>query len=114
MKTLISHSFLSDGGHGWLKVSKDRLSKLNLLDKISPYSYMRGNFVYLEEDCDLSLYVDTLLKLDKIERDTEDYNVFMRNLIRDPAVGERLGYFFRGKFLCCPCRQYRHPFGIHA
>ena len=78
MKTLISQTFISDGGHGWLKVSKDRLSKLNLLDKISSFSYMRGNFVYLEEDTDLSLYVDALLKIEKVERGTEDYLIFMR------------------------------------
>ncbi len=45
---------ISDPGHAWAKVSLALLDRLNLVDKITPYSYIRGGFAYLEEDCDLS------------------------------------------------------------
>lgn len=50
----------SDPGHAWAKVSRAELQRLNLLDQISSYSYQRKGFVYLEEDCDLSVYLVAL------------------------------------------------------
>ena len=47
--------FISDPGHGWCKAPVKLLQKLELLERVSPYSYIRGDYVYLEEDCDLSL-----------------------------------------------------------
>ena len=47
--------FISDPGHGWCKVSIKLLQKLDLVEKITHYSYIRGDYAYLEEDCDLSL-----------------------------------------------------------
>tara|TARA_R110002012_G_scaffold138888_5_gene295819 strand:+ start:8578 stop:8859 length:282 start_codon:yes stop_codon:yes gene_type:complete len=52
--------FYSDSLHGWLKVSKWDLQVLNIADKISTYSYMNGNNVYLEEDCDAEIYLNAL------------------------------------------------------
>ena len=48
---------ISDPGHAWAKVSIRLLDRLNLLDSISHYSYIREGFAYLEEDCDLSSLV---------------------------------------------------------
>ena len=42
----------SDPGHAWVKVPRDLLKTLGIESDISPYSYMRGEFAYLEEDCD--------------------------------------------------------------
>lgn len=44
----------SDPGHAWGKVKRSVLHNLGIADSISPYSYQRGEYVYLEEDCDLS------------------------------------------------------------
>lgn len=55
-------TFYSDGGHGWLKVSKKQLRLLGIENQISQYSYMRGDFAYLEEDCDLTTFVVALAK----------------------------------------------------
>lgn len=49
--------FLADPGHGWLKVNKKHIKKLNLADKISSYSYERNKHVYLEEDCDAGIFL---------------------------------------------------------
>lgn len=54
--------FYSDAGHGWVKVPKQVLNDLNIADKITSYSYQRGDYAYLEEDLDagtfLHAYVD--------------------------------------------------------
>lgn len=49
-----------DPGHGWLKCPRLILTRLNLIDKVSSYSYQRGDYVYLEEDCDMGLLFDAL------------------------------------------------------
>ncbi len=52
--------YIQDGGHGWFKVSIKQLIKLGIADRISSYSYWKGDYAYLEEDCDASTYVETL------------------------------------------------------
>lgn len=47
----------SDPGHGWAAVPLALLQRLDLLDRITPYSYMRGKYAYLEEDCDMSTFM---------------------------------------------------------
>ena len=46
-----------DPGHGWAAVPLILLDRLQLLDRITTYSYMRGRFAYLEEDCDLDTFM---------------------------------------------------------
>jgi hypothetical protein len=46
-------NFYTDPGHGWAKVNKKVLNDLGIAEDISAYSYMRGDYAYLEEDCDL-------------------------------------------------------------
>jgi hypothetical protein len=53
-------TFFNDGGHGWYAVKRSKLAAMGLLDKISPYSYQRGQTVYLEEDADATLFFDKL------------------------------------------------------
>ena len=52
-------SFYSDPGHGWLAVPLELLDRLQLLDRVSHYSYLRGRLAHLEEDCDASLFLAT-------------------------------------------------------
>lgn len=51
---------ISDPGHGWARVKRAELIKLGIIGKVSRYSRERGDNVYLEEDCDLSLYIKAL------------------------------------------------------
>lgn len=57
-----SITIYTDPQHGWAKVSLKELLKLNILDKISTYSYIHKNGLnaYLEEDLDLGLYLKAL------------------------------------------------------
>jgi hypothetical protein len=51
-----SFDFYEDPGHGWLRVPKALLDKLGITNKISGFSYMRGDWAYLEEDCDYAVF----------------------------------------------------------
>lgn len=52
--------FYADPGHGWGAVKRKVLDQLGIADKITAYSYQKGQTVYLEEDCDLSTLVTAL------------------------------------------------------
>lgn len=50
----------TDPGHGWIKAPIALLKKLGIADQITQYSYVRGNFAYLEEDQDASTLIKAL------------------------------------------------------
>ena len=51
------YTFYTDPGHGWVKVRRAEVEKLDIATKITPYSYQRNLYVYLEEDCDLGTFI---------------------------------------------------------
>ena len=50
----------SDPSHSWLKVPINFLDTLKIKRRISKYSYVKGDFVYLEEDCDFRVFVQAM------------------------------------------------------
>lgn len=52
--------FYSDPSHAWLAAPLELLDHLQLLDKISSYSYIRGGLAYLEEDLDAGVLIAAL------------------------------------------------------
>ncbi len=50
---MMTFHFFMDPGHGWLRVPRKMVEGLD----ISPYSYQRGDWVYLEEDDDMEKFV---------------------------------------------------------
>lgn len=50
--------FISDPGHGWLRVPLADIAALGIEEDISPYSFIDGHFAYLEEDCDYTVFID--------------------------------------------------------
>ncbi|HDZ77120.1 MAG TPA: hypothetical protein ENH41_03455 [Candidatus Omnitrophica bacterium] len=82
MKTRV-FTFHSDPGHAWLEVTKQDLRGLFIVDDISGYSYMSGEKVYLEEDCDALKFLKSYqlqygkMKIDEKHMDGES---FIRNL----------------------------------
>ena len=52
--------FYMDPGHGWLKVPMRLLKELGIEPRITAYSYRRGDFAYLEEDCDATTFVKAM------------------------------------------------------
>jgi len=53
-------TFYTDPGHGWAAVPMAELFTLGIADKISPYSYRKGETAFLEEDCDFSTYMEAI------------------------------------------------------
>jgi hypothetical protein len=90
MKDLILY-FHQDGGHAWLKVSKDTFNRTNLtMRSISCFSYHDNKNYYLEEDVDATLYLNNLkdqkINFSFIDVDDGDYSP-IRNLPRVEMVG---------------------------
>ena len=56
----VVRKFHQDQGHGWLCVKIAELEALDIADKITSYSYMRKQSAYLEEDTDLTTYINAL------------------------------------------------------
>jgi len=50
--------FYSDPGHGWLEVPHSLLVELGIAADISSFSYVKGDLVYLEEDCDAGTFLE--------------------------------------------------------
>src|SRR4030067_1541967 len=73
--------FCADPGHGWLAVKKHWLQSFGIASQITPYSYQRGDTAYLEEDCDLSVFLVALKEAD-IEADIRTHHTDCRSRIR--------------------------------
>ena len=58
---MIFHTY-ADPSHAWCKVPLKKLKELKIQDKISSFSYMKGDYVYLEEDKDLLTFYTAMTK----------------------------------------------------
>jgi hypothetical protein len=71
LSTKKMYTYMTDPGHGWLSVPYSDLEELGLVDKISPYSYMNASRVFLEEDGDMSMFLEAAARAGwKIEHKT--------------------------------------------
>lgn len=59
MKTK-TYNVYADPSHAWVKVKIAELDKLGISRYISEFSYVRGDYAYLEADCDAGVLVDSL------------------------------------------------------
>lgn len=81
MKTL-TFNYYCDPAHGWVKVKNSLLKKLGIEREISGFSYTRGDYSYLEEDCDASRLADALEK-NKIEIKYKQFHTNKSSKIRN-------------------------------
>lgn len=65
----IWHRFI-DPAHSWLKVRRQDLEELDIADKITAYSYQRGDYAYLEEDTDMTTFLNAYLTRQGFDPDT--------------------------------------------
>ena len=80
-----TYRFFADSGHGWLEVLIDEIETLGLTDTISGYSYRSGPKVYLEEDCDATLFINAKENLGikvQMQEHVVDGDSFVRTLPR--------------------------------
>jgi len=59
---LTSQNATIDPGHGWLQVPMALLERLNIVDKISEFSYKCAGYAFLEEDCDWTVFSQAMEK----------------------------------------------------
>jgi hypothetical protein len=57
--------YFNDSGHGWYSVKRSKLESMGVLSKVSGFSYQKGESVYLEENCDASLFFNALTEEEK-------------------------------------------------
>lgn len=81
----MTYTFYSDPGHSWMAVTLAELIKLRIVDKISICSYWSksGTVVFLEEDCDASIFLERKKELEqefKIKEEHIDQDHWIRNL----------------------------------
>jgi hypothetical protein len=50
--------FIETSRHGYLRVPQSELDQLGILEKITEYSYQDNLYAYLEEDCDLTTFIE--------------------------------------------------------
>jgi len=75
--------FFSDSCHGWIRVPRSLLNKLGIEDKISTYSYQKGDYVYLEEDADATTFIEEYEKQTGKEAQFKDSVCRIRSRIRN-------------------------------
>lgn len=76
-------TFHTDSGHGWLEVALADIRELQI--NVSEYSYIKGERVFLEEDCDAYAYMESAKAKGWILNMTEKHtngDSFIRSLPR--------------------------------
>jgi hypothetical protein len=74
---MMTYNYLQDPGRGWLQVPMTEIRKLGLAQKISDCSFRKGGDAFLEEDCDMSLFIKALrttgqeFKLNEVHTDDD-------------------------------------------
>ena len=71
----------TDPAHGWVAVKRKLLTEYGIAEHISPYSYQKGDTVYLEEDSD-ALKFTTKLAAQGIVIEWVRKNTDKRSVIR--------------------------------
>ena len=81
----LTYTFISDSGHGWLKVPLDELKHLGIADKISPYSYANGDS---EEDLDAGTFINAKGGINNVpyRSDYHDGACYVRNYAGFPSM----------------------------
>lgn len=88
----ISMNFYADPGHGWAKVKRSHPVFRRVADKITRSSYQRGEWVFLEEDYDLSIFIQALREAGYEVKFVEHYSRFtsrIRNYDNYYYISER-------------------------
>jgi len=75
----MKYSVFADPQHAWVRVPRLEILALGLGAKISCYSYEKGPWVYLEEDCDFPAFIRANLERDGCALDSESMREWAAN-----------------------------------
>ena len=53
----MQYLYHQDPGHGWLQVRREELERLGLLSRITRFSYQMDEWIFLEEDQDMGVFL---------------------------------------------------------
>ncbi len=84
--------FFMDPGHGWLRVLRTEIEPIK--DKISSYSYMRGKYVYLEEDIDAPIFLKYKFGKDISYQELKDKKVIKNKYVENTSIRKFRSYCF--------------------
>ena len=71
----------TDPAHGWLQVPMGLLEKLNIVDKISEFSYKAAGYAFLEEDYDWTVFHRAMQK-HGIQYTVENHHTDQDSIVR--------------------------------
>ncbi|MBN8877764.1 MAG: hypothetical protein J0I32_09485 [Sphingobacteriales bacterium] len=77
--------FHEDAAHGWLEVPYSIIEQLQIIDKITGYSYRHHDQVFLEEDQDMTTFTNAYLQ--HLSREGKDY-AYLRSIMIPVYDGE--------------------------
>ena len=69
-----TYDFISDPGHGWIKIPYSHLLWLNIQDDITGYSYLYNDYAYIEEDADALTFMNAAKKANWVIKYNEIYD----------------------------------------
>lgn len=99
----MTYNLYSDAGHAWLSVPYAEIKKLDLVDKITAFSYCHWNkkkgitMVYLEEDLDLITFIKAKEAIGQNVKIKEHYNEnssIRKKYPFSPAIKEYNNFYF--------------------
>ena len=80
----MTFTLYSDPGHGWLRVDIQSARSVGLEPKdFSTFSYQQGHWLYLEEDCDASLFVKAYMAKHNRPPVVKEHHTDGRSVIRN-------------------------------
>ena len=77
------YTFYEDPGHGWLKVPMGELIELGIAGKITSCSYRDDDSAYLEEDCDLTMFLVAKLSDGPLPADWKEASMRFKYIMDD-------------------------------
>jgi len=93
-------NFYSDPSHGWLEVKRADLIALGIEDQISRFSYEQGARVYLEEDNDMSRFMEAAaaagwtIKTADFHNDAESFIRLLKGYQSTAAARQSIAAFY--------------------
>jgi len=84
--------FIETSRHGYLRVPRLELDQLGIRKKITEFSYQDNLYAYLEEDCDLTIFIEAKEKIHGGEYDLEKdlFEIYVEEFPFEAELSEQI------------------------